>query len=263
MATPLRSAQAPLTTLLDRYAELAPPERPRASQTHSLLREASRQRLPEGVPFLAATARTLRMSARTLQRRLGDDELTFQGVVDELCEDLARLHVQRDQLPVEEIAARLGYAKPSAFLRAFERSTGTMPTRLRDGRASPLERGHGRRFWRLLPLTERLRRGQWDGKRVRDVQRKENVQTKLLYVPPEGRQALEANLAEERSQDDVRSSDCLFLPSLGNGPLTRRQIHKILVRIANDATKHHCSLSAPGGRVRDRRPRRAAELIHG
>jgi hypothetical protein len=31
------------------------------------------------------------MSARTLQRRFGDDELTFQGVVDELREDLARI----------------------------------------------------------------------------------------------------------------------------------------------------------------------------
>lgn len=90
---------------------------------------------------------------------------------------------------------------------------------------------------RVTELT-RLRLSQWDGKRFHNVQRKGNVRTKLLYLAPDGRQALEAYLAEERPQDDALGSNWLFVPSAGGGPLTRRQIHKIVVRIANEATKH-------------------------
>jgi integrase/recombinase XerC len=96
-------------------------------------------------------------------------------------------------------------------------------------------------YYTGLRVTElvHLRRSQWDGKRFRNVQRKGNVRTKLLYVPPEGRRALEAYIEDERPKDAVVDSDWLFLPTAGDGPLTRRQIHKFLVRIANEATKHH------------------------
>jgi integrase/recombinase XerC len=96
-------------------------------------------------------------------------------------------------------------------------------------------------YYTGLRVTElvHLRRSQWDGKRFRNVQRKGNVRTKLLYVPPEGRRALEVYVEDERSIDAMVDSDWLFLPSIGDGPLTRRQIHKILVHIANEATKHH------------------------
>ncbi len=92
-----------------------------------------------------------------------------------------------------------------------------------------------------LRVTEliHLRLSQWDGKRFRNVQRKGNVRTKLLYVHPEGRRNLEAYIDEERAKDAIAAFDWLFLPSLGDGPMTRRQIQKILVRIANEATKHH------------------------
>lgn len=95
----------------------------------------------------------------------------------------------------------------------------------------------------------RLRRDQWDGKRFRNVQRKGNVRTTLLYVQPDGRQALELYLEEERRKD-AADSDWLFLPSIGEGPLTRRQIHKILVRIANEATKHHGKIHMHPHRLR-------------
>lgn len=95
-------------------------------------------------------------------------------------------------------------------------------------------------YYTGLRVTElaRLRQNQWDGKRFGNVQRKGNVRTKLLYVPPEGRRLLEAYVEEERSKDDSAGSDWLFLPTSGEGPMTRRQIHKILVRLANEATKH-------------------------
>ncbi|WP_437625992.1 tyrosine-type recombinase/integrase [Sorangium sp. So ce1151] len=96
-------------------------------------------------------------------------------------------------------------------------------------------------YYTGLRVTElvRLRLSQWDGKRFRNVQRKGNVRTKLLYVPPEGRRLLDAYITGERLQDRGDDQDWLFLPSSGDGPMTRRQIHRILVRTANEATKHH------------------------
>jgi integrase/recombinase XerD len=108
-------------------------------------------------------------------------------------------------------------------------------------------------YYTGLRVTElaHLRRSQWDGKRFQNVQRKGNVRTKLLYVPPEGRRALEAYLAEERPRDERgERSAWLFLPSIGEGPLTRRQIHKVLVRIANEATKHHGAIHMHPHRLR-------------
>ncbi|WP_437769028.1 tyrosine-type recombinase/integrase [Sorangium sp. So ce764] len=96
-------------------------------------------------------------------------------------------------------------------------------------------------YYTGLRVTElvRLRLAQWDGKRFQNVQRKGNVRTKQLYVPPEGRLLLDTYINGERTHDERGDQDWLFLPSNGDGPMTRRQIHKILVRIANEATKHH------------------------
>jgi AraC-like DNA-binding protein len=133
LATPLRPAEAPLSTLLDRYAALAPPGRPRVSHFHGRLMEAIRDRLPVGEPALPVIARAMGLGVRTLQRRLAEDTLTFEAVVDEVRADLGRLYVQQGELSVDQIAQRLGYAQRSNFLRAFKRWTGTTPKRMRAG----------------------------------------------------------------------------------------------------------------------------------
>ncbi len=131
LALPLLPAEAELSTMLDRYTAMAQPGRPRTSHFHGRLCEALRERLPSGEPSLATVARSLGMSARTLQRRLAEEALTFEGVVNAVREDLAKRYVQQAELSIDEIAARLGYAQRSAFLRAFKRWTGTTPKRMR------------------------------------------------------------------------------------------------------------------------------------
>lgn len=133
LALPLLPGEAPLASMLERYTAMAPPGRPRTSHFHGRLCEALRERLPGGEPSLATIARSLGMSARTLQRRLAEEALTFEGVISAVREDLAKLYVQQPELSVDEIAARLGYAQRSAFLRAFKRWTGTTPRRMRAG----------------------------------------------------------------------------------------------------------------------------------
>ncbi len=69
---------------------------------------------------------------------------------------------------------------------------------------------------RVTELT-RLRQSHWDGTRFHNIQRKGNVRTKLLYVPPEAA-SLGGVPREERLKDGAGGSDWLFLPSVGEGP---------------------------------------------
>lgn len=131
LATKLRGDRLKLSPLLARYAAIAAAERPSAGFFDGRVRDAIRARLASGAPSIGVIARALGTSARTLQRRLGEDGLSFHGLVDALREDLARRYAEGSELTIIEMAAKLGYAQPSAFLRAFKRWTGTTPKALR------------------------------------------------------------------------------------------------------------------------------------
>lgn len=67
------------------------------------------------------------MSVRSFQRRLANEEVVFSELVQTVRRDLALELLADDSLPLEEIAARLGYSKASNFSRAFQRWTGKSP----------------------------------------------------------------------------------------------------------------------------------------
>ncbi len=106
-------------------------------------------------------------------------------------------------------------------------------------------------YYTGLRVTElvNLRLKQWDGKRFKNVRRKGTVRTKLLYLPTEGRKLLEDYLTDERLKDNAKGG-WLFLPSTGTAPMTRRQVHKVLVRLANEATKHQGAIHMHPHRLR-------------
>lgn len=78
-----------------------------------------------------AIARQMRMSSRTLQRRLADEGTSFRGVVDRARRDRAERLVGDPKVSLTEIAFLLGFADASAFTRAFRRWTGTAPQQAR------------------------------------------------------------------------------------------------------------------------------------
>lgn len=96
------------------------------------VREEVARSLSEGAP-LAEVAKRLGVGARTLQRRLRDRGLGFNGIVDDVRRERSFLYLQRDDLTVSEIAFRLGYSEASAFDRAFRRWSGTSPLQFRRG----------------------------------------------------------------------------------------------------------------------------------
>ena len=82
-----------------------------------------------GRPDLWRTASELGMSARTLQRRLGENGTSFSTVLDELRRELSDELLGGRKLAVAEVAFLLGYSDPSAFQRAFRRWRGVSPRR--------------------------------------------------------------------------------------------------------------------------------------
>jgi AraC-like DNA-binding protein len=89
-------------------------------------REIARH-LRETVPDLAFVARALGVGARTLQRHLGAEGVSFRDALDRVRETLARRHLASPGVTVDEVSFLLGFSEPSAFHRSFKRWTGLTP----------------------------------------------------------------------------------------------------------------------------------------
>ena len=97
---------------------------------------------PSRFPDLDTVARALRMSARTLRRRLRDEGASFRDVLADVRKSLALDYLERSTLSVAEIANLLGYEEPANFHRAFRKWTSEGPGRYRLKLASRAQRAH-------------------------------------------------------------------------------------------------------------------------
>jgi AraC-like DNA-binding protein len=85
------------------------------------------QQLPAGATS-SRVASALGLSERTLRRRLAAEGHSFQRLLDDVRESLARAMLTGPStLPVEEIALRLGYSGATSFIHAHRRWTGSTP----------------------------------------------------------------------------------------------------------------------------------------
>ena len=80
-----------------------------------------------GIPSLEELAGNFNVSARTLQRRLQEEGLTYQQLAESVRKSLALHYLASGNYPVKEISYILGYNELSAFTRAFKRWTGRSP----------------------------------------------------------------------------------------------------------------------------------------
>ncbi len=129
---PIVSGDPMLFGVLDAQAAQLLASRPKKADPLAKVREQIKRALDDGQPQLDGVARALRLSPRTLQRRLGDEGATFQQLVDEVREELARVHIKNPALALGEVAYLLGFSEMSSFTRAFRRWTGVTPSRWRS-----------------------------------------------------------------------------------------------------------------------------------
>jgi len=96
---------------------------PLIDQVKSLMRS----RLAGEPPTAQDIARELNISTRTLQRRLTDEGVSFQHLLETVRSEMAKQYLAQSALELNEIAFLLGYRVASSFHRAFNTWEGCSP----------------------------------------------------------------------------------------------------------------------------------------
>jgi len=132
-------AHLPFVTANETTWELFRPELQRrlnelngAARTSERVSATLLELLPVGAGNVKAVSRALLLSPRTLQRRLENEGVTFQEVLQETRESLARHYLDQSPMTTTDIAFLLGYDEPSSFSRAYHSWTGTTPEHARS-----------------------------------------------------------------------------------------------------------------------------------
>jgi AraC-like DNA-binding protein len=96
------------------------------------VRGAMQQQLTGRRPTIEGIAEALHISSRTRQRRLQNEGLSFQRVLEEARHQLARHYLNNSVLELNEAAYLLGYEGANSFVRAFRTWEGVPPGRWRE-----------------------------------------------------------------------------------------------------------------------------------
>ncbi|WP_375176465.1 AraC family transcriptional regulator [Marinobacter mobilis] len=86
-------------------------------------------------PSAEDLAQQVGMSTRTLHRQLATENRSYQAVVDEIRCTLAKQFLDQPDLPVEEVAAQVGFSEAANFRKAFKRWTGLTPSEYRQNKS--------------------------------------------------------------------------------------------------------------------------------
>lgn len=95
------------------------------------VRDELARRLVEGEPRRSTIAAALHLSDRTLRRRLQEEGVSFEKLLDATRCDFAQYYLAQPNLSLAEIAYLLGFGDQSAFFRASRRWFGISPGQLR------------------------------------------------------------------------------------------------------------------------------------
>ncbi|HUS64923.1 MAG TPA: AraC family transcriptional regulator ligand-binding domain-containing protein [Kofleriaceae bacterium] len=123
----LRGDAALFAILCDHGELLLAARAGRSSRFLGLVVQQLRDELRRGPPTLEGVATRMRVSARTLQRKLAAESTSFQALADDVRVEAARELLSAGRLAVGQIALELHYADVSTFVRAFKRLVGLTP----------------------------------------------------------------------------------------------------------------------------------------
>jgi AraC-like DNA-binding protein len=132
LSVPHVKADPGLTMVLDRHAKSLLDALPHVESLADRVRSLLARELQGGNPSAEHIAERLRMSPRTLARRLSGEGSSHKEILDGLRADLAQRYLSDRKLSIAEVAFLLGFSEPSAFHRAFKRWTGKTPSTFRS-----------------------------------------------------------------------------------------------------------------------------------
>ncbi|HET7503732.1 MAG TPA: AraC family transcriptional regulator [Kofleriaceae bacterium] len=132
--TPHVAPDAALLALVERHLRHRSDELPPVDSFIDRVQRVLIEELRLGEPTLPRLAARLRMSERTVQRRLGVEGTSVQALLDDLRRRLALHQLAEPARSIAEISYALGFAEVRAFHRAFKRWTGSTPAAYRQSR---------------------------------------------------------------------------------------------------------------------------------
>jgi AraC-like DNA-binding protein len=87
--------------------------------------------MPISFPSLKDTARAFKMSVRSIQTRLKQENTTYQDIMNRVRTELAVGYLAKPEFKIGEVAYLLHFSEPSAFQSAFKKWTGVTPRQYR------------------------------------------------------------------------------------------------------------------------------------
>src|SRR5262249_52916197 len=125
-----------LRAVVEAHARALIPRLASASPFSARVANAVGLAIQRGAFDIGSVAGDLNVGARTLQRHLAAEGLTFRAIVDDARRDLAKRYLADRGHSLAQIAHLLGFSEQAAFQRAFVRWTGVTPGRFRRDRAA-------------------------------------------------------------------------------------------------------------------------------
>jgi AraC-like DNA-binding protein len=128
LALPVKTAKPGLAVVLDRHLRDLIARLPPRGSLYNRVHQAIASTLHRGRPSLAATARALHASPRSLQRYLRESGVTHRQIVDDVRRDMAERLLASGRVSIGEVAFLLGFEDVSGFRRAYRKWTGMNPS---------------------------------------------------------------------------------------------------------------------------------------
>lgn len=119
-----------LTPVLDKSLN----EGQRSRSTTEVVRWIIKRNLTGGNLDIQTVASELGMSNRTLQRRLADEGTSFNHLLMQVRQRLAREYLSDPSFDIKEVAFMMGYEDQNSFYRAFRNWEGDTPSNWRNER---------------------------------------------------------------------------------------------------------------------------------
>lgn len=125
----VEKADPALRALLDQQAHALLDVLPNGDHFEQQFYKYVLRAMQDGKPTIDEVAGYMKMSSRTLHRRLEERQLVFKQLLQKTRQQLAQQYLKEGRLTLSEIALLLGYSEQSAFTRAFKQWLGETPLR--------------------------------------------------------------------------------------------------------------------------------------
>jgi AraC-like DNA-binding protein len=124
---PIPGADAELHAILKARVDALMAEHFQPPSFATVVRRLLSEQIPAGNPSAEHIARIMRMSRRTLSRRLEHERTSFNSELDAVRRRLAFDQLGNTSVPLSEVAFLAGFSHVESFHRAFKRWTGQTP----------------------------------------------------------------------------------------------------------------------------------------